>query len=182
MMTKFCLFFGYVRKYKGLDILFDAFKLAIKNEPKLKLLVAGEFYDNPEPYVDQIKKLNIESDVKLFNQFIPNEEVQKYYMASDLVVLPYRSATQSGILNVAYGFNKPVLVTNVGGLSEFVVNEKTGLIVPPESPEEIAKGINKFFELRNYIDFEGSIKALVKNNEFEKLPSVISEIIEETRN
>jgi glycosyltransferase involved in cell wall biosynthesis len=177
---KVILFFGYVRKYKGLDILISAFKILLNEGYKLKLLIAGEFYDNPEPYHNQIKDLKLENEVKLFNQFIPNEEVKKYYLASDLVILPYRSATQSGILNVAYGFLKPVLVTDVGGLAEFVEDEKTGLIIKPESPYEIAEGVKKYLKLEEKVDFTGNIKALVKKNDFEKLPFVISEIIRET--
>ena len=109
------LFFGYVRKYKGLDLLIEAFPKILAHNPKAKLLIVGEFYDDPQDYFDLVKKLNIEDKVKVINQFVPNEEVAKYYQASDIVILPYRSATQSGILNVAYGFSKPVIVTNVGG-------------------------------------------------------------------
>lgn len=171
---KVLLFFGYVRKYKGLDILLKSVPLLSE---EYKLMVVGEFYDNPEEYLNLIKELGITERVKLINQFIPNEEVGKYYKASDLVILPYRSATQSGILNVAYGFGKAVIVTNVGGLGEFVKPEKTGLIVKPEMPEEIAKGVVKYFQLKESIDFGKYISEEVNKNEFNRIPELMDEII-----
>ena len=142
------LFFGYVRKYKGLDILLEAFPKILEQHPEAFLLVVGEFYDKPDYYFNIIKKFNIENKVRVINKFVPNEEVSKYYLSSDVVILPYRSATQSGILNVAYGFKKPVIVTDVGGLSEFVVKNKTGIVVNSASPEALVNGINEFFELK----------------------------------
>ena len=133
------LFFGYVRKYKGLDILLKAFWKIVQKFPNTLLLVVGEFYDNPDNYYNLIEELNIQERVKVINQFVANEEVAKYFFATDVVVLPYRSATQSGILNVAYGFNKPVIVTNVGGLAEFVIEGKTGFVIKPGSEDEIVK-------------------------------------------
>lgn len=174
------LFFGYVRKYKGLDLLIQALPLIKSSIANLKLLIVGEFYDSIQSYVDLIKKYNLENDTIIINQFIPNEEVGKYYKISDLVVLPYRSATQSGILNVAYGFSKPVVVTNVGGLSEFVEQKKTGIVVEPNSPNEIAKGIIEFFYLKNSVNFEHNIQELVKKNSFEKLPELFFQIISDT--
>lgn len=171
------LFFGYIRKYKGLDILIKAFPNIKKNNPDAKLLIVGEFYDNPEEYKSLIKSLNIENDVVLINNFVPNEEVEKYYNASDVVMLPYRSATQSGILNVAYGFNKPVIVTNVGGLSEFVTEGKTGLIIEPENEAAISDSINKFRELCKNVNFTEEIKTRVSKNSFTKLPELFNEIL-----
>jgi glycosyltransferase involved in cell wall biosynthesis len=177
---KVILFFGYVRKYKGLDILLRAFKGISEEVPGIKLLVAGEFYDNPEEYYDIIKENGIEDKVKIVNQYIPNEEVYKYYSAADLVVQPYRSATQSGILNVAYGFLKPVVVTRVGGLEEFVQNEKTGIIVEPESPAEIVKGVKRFFDIADEVDFKGYIQEMVNNNKFNNLQLLFAKILEES--
>lgn len=171
------LFFGYIRKYKGLDILIKAFPNIKKNNPDAKLLIVGEFYDNPEEYYNLIKSLNINNEVKLINQFVPNEEVGKYYNASDLVMLPYRSATQSGILNVAYGFYKPVIVTNVGGLSEFVSEEKTGLIIEPNNIEALSNSVNKFRELQKHVDFADEIKKRVSENSFSKLPELFNDIL-----
>jgi glycosyltransferase involved in cell wall biosynthesis len=111
---------------------------------------------------------------------VPNEEVGEYYLASDLNILPYRSATQSGILNVSYGFLKPVLVTNVGGLSETVINGKTGIVIEPNSPEAIVKGVKAFFKLYGKIDFSGNIKDYIKENKFENLPGLFQQIIEDS--
>jgi glycosyltransferase involved in cell wall biosynthesis len=177
---KVLLFFGYVRKYKGLDLLIDAFPSIKSSIPGAKLLIVGEFYDSPDFYLNKIKQLQIEKDTVVVNQFVPNEEVGKYYKACDLVILPYRSATQSGILNVAYGFSKPVLVTDVGGLSEFVEDKKTGLIIRPDSPQEIASGVSEFFNLTAHVDFENNIKDFVNRNNFGKLPQLFNQIISDS--
>jgi glycosyltransferase involved in cell wall biosynthesis len=178
--NKILLFFGYVRKYKGLDLLIDAIPDIIKEIPEIRLLIVGEFYDDPSTYFKRIKELGVSDYVKLVNKFIPNEEVGKYYQASDLNVLPYRSATQSGILNVSYGFLKPVLVTNIEGLSEFVKDGKTGIIIESISPAAIVKGVKDFFKLNEQIDFQGNIKDYIKENKFEKLPELFQQIIEDS--
>jgi glycosyltransferase involved in cell wall biosynthesis len=178
---KVLLFFGYVRKYKGLDLLIEAFPAIRSSIPNAKLLIVGEFYDSPELYTDKIKKLGIDKDTVIVNNFVPNEDVGKYYKVSDLVMLPYRSATQSGILNVAYGFLKPVVATNVGGFSEFVEDKKTGIIIKPDSPQEIAHGVNEFFRLKESVDFEKNIKELVNRNKFGNLALLFSQIIMDTQ-
>jgi glycosyltransferase involved in cell wall biosynthesis len=177
--NKVLLFFGYIRHYKGLDILIEAMPGILTIYPEARLLVVGEFYDNPSSYLDKIKELGIEEYVKIINRFVPNEEVGQYYQACDLNILPYRSATQSGILNVSYGFEVPVLVTRVGGLTEFIVEGKTGLIIDPGSAEAIVNGVKEFFDLSRIVDFAGNIKDFVKQNKFEKLPELFQEIIEE---
>jgi glycosyltransferase involved in cell wall biosynthesis len=170
------LFFGYVRKYKGLDILIEAFPKILLEIPESRLLIVGEFYDKPDPYLDQIKNLGVEDKVKVVNKFVPNEEVAKYYEVSDVVILPYRSATQSGILNVAYGFNKPVIVTDVGGLAEFVDEGKTGFVVEPDA---IVEGVKSFINVKSKVDFVGHINELNKKNRFNQLPEVIKQIIDD---
>ena len=178
--SKLLLFFGYVRKYKGLDLLLEALAELIKKDSSFNLLVAGEFYDDEKFYTDKIESLQLEAHVKLLNDFIPNEEVSKYFEPSDLVVLPYRSATQSGILNLAYGFLKPVLVTNVGGLAEFVDNGKTGYVIKPDSQENLVKGIIMFYEQRQKINFEENIKNRVSQNNFNNLSELFEKIISDT--
>ena len=178
--TLVLLFFGYVRKYKGLDILIEAFPKILSTNPKAKLLIVGEFYDDPKEYIELIKKLGIEERVKVINQFVPNEDVGKYYQVSDVVILPYRSATQSGILNVAYGLNKPVIVTDVGGLAEFVDEGKTGFVVKPNSPDAIMEGVNKFLNTRNKVDFTFYIQERNRKNSFNQLPEVFDKILEES--
>jgi len=176
--AKVILFFGYVRKYKGLDILIDAFKIAKKNLPELRLIIAGEFYDDPTPYLQQIQQSGFKNDIRVFNQFIPNEEVSMYFDLSDVVVQPYRNATQSGILNMAYGFEKPAVVTGVGGLGEFVENDKTGIIVKEINPSDVAKGILRFYELKDTVDFKSNIIERVNENGFGKINTTFHEIIE----
>jgi glycosyltransferase involved in cell wall biosynthesis len=173
------LFFGYVRKYKGLDILLKAFPKILQKFPNTFLLIVGEFYDNPDSYFKLIEELNIPERVKVINQFVPNEEVAKYYLSSDVVVLPYRSATQSGILNVAYGFNKPVIVTNVGGLAEFVIEGKTGFVIKPNSEDEIVKGYEEYLKMKDEENFKENILEYNRKNSFDNLPELISQIITE---
>jgi glycosyltransferase involved in cell wall biosynthesis len=175
------LFFGYVRKYKGLDIIIEAFPKILSTNPKAKLLIVGEFYDDPKEYFELIKKLKIEEQAKVINQFVPNEDVAKYYQAADVVILPYRSATQSGILNVAYGFYKPVIVTDVGGLAEFVDEGKTGFVVKPNSPATIAEGVNKFLLFRDKTDFSKYIQARNRKNSFNQLPEVFEKILDDSK-
>ena len=175
------LFFGYVRKYKGLDILIKAFLKIISKYPKARLLIVGEFYDNPKEYLELIKNLGIEKNVKVINQFVPNEDVGKYYQAADVVILPYRSATQSGILNVAYGFYKPVIVTNVGGLAEFVDEGKTGFVVKPNSPNAIFEGVDKYIYSKDKTNFADYIQLRNEKNRFYHLPEVYEKILEECK-
>ncbi len=173
------LFFGYVRKYKGLDILLEAMPEIIRIHPDTYLIVVGEFYDKPETYTSIVEKNKLNSNVKILNRFVPNEEVAKYYNAADAVVLPYKSATQSAVLNVAYSFKKPVIVTNVEGLAEFVEDGKTGVIVNPDSVDEIVKGYGKFLELKDSVDFKTHIEKRNKENSFENLPALIKEMLNE---
>ena len=148
------LFFGFIRKYKGLDILLDAMKIIKENTKSqisnLKLLVAGEFYDDEKSYLQQINRLGINDDVILRTDFIPDSEVKYYLCAADAVIQPYRNATQSGVTPLAYYFEKPMIVTNVGGLPSLVPNEKAGIVTEPTAPS-IANAILRFYQLgENY--------------------------------
>ena len=144
------LFFGFIRKYKGLDILLDAMRILkqdVKSEiSNLKLLVAGEFYEDEKPYLDQIQRLGIAENVIMRTNFIPDSQVKYYLCAADAVVQPYRSATQSGVTPLAYYFEKPMIVTNVGGLPSLVPNEKAGLVAEPNA-ESLAAAIQRFYQL-----------------------------------
>ncbi|MDB5275659.1 MAG: glycosyltransferase [Ferruginibacter sp.] len=147
---KIMLFFGFIRKYKGLDILLDAIKiLKASKYPPLgdggKLLIAGEFYEDRKPYDEQIAKLGIEDRLILRTEFIADSEVKYYLSAADVVIQPYRSATQSGVTPLAYHFEKPMIVTNVGGLPSLVPDDKVGLIAEPTA-ESIAAKITEFFQ------------------------------------
>jgi len=171
------LFFGYIRKYKGLDVLIKAFPTILEKHPSSCLLIAGEFYDNPSRYLKLIDKLNVRDRVKVINKFIPNEEISKYYQVSDVVILPYLSATQSAILNVTYSFMKPVIATDVGGLAEFVEEGKTGVIVKPNSVDEIVRGYSEFLRLKQSVDFSLNIEKHNSKNSFKNLPGLFEEII-----
>ena len=138
------LFFGLVRKYKGLMELIEAMSLVHRDD--VTCLVVGEFYDKPTPYLERIKELKLDMRFKVVNNYIPNEDVEQYFAAADVVVLPYRRATQSGIVQIAYHFQRPVIATSVGGLPECIDNERTGLLVPPRDPESLARAIDRYYD------------------------------------
>lgn len=141
----YLLFFGFIRGYKGLDLTLQSFADSRLRELPLKLIIAGEYYDKKEKYQALIKQLNIEEHLVQRNDFIPNEEVGKYFSACDLVIQTYKNATQSGVSQVAYHFNKPMIVTNVGGLHEFVPHMKVGYVTEKD-PKEIADAIIDYYQ------------------------------------
>jgi glycosyltransferase involved in cell wall biosynthesis len=130
---KILLFFGFIRKYKGLDILLDAMADKRIQEAKIKLLIAGEFYGDEKNYTELIEKLGIKNSLILHTDFIPDSEVRNYLCAADAVVQPYRNATQSGVTPLAYHFEKPMIVSNVGGLPLLVPHKKVGLVAEPNA-------------------------------------------------
>jgi D-inositol-3-phosphate glycosyltransferase len=138
------LFFGYVRRYKGLGVLLDAMAL-LKGRLDLQLLIVGEFYDDEAPYRERIRALGLEGNVTVRSDYVPNDEVKNYFSAADAVVLPYSSGTQSGIAQIAYNFDVPVIATTVGGLAEAERDGETGVLVPPDNPPALADGIVRFF-------------------------------------
>ncbi len=140
------LFFGFIRQYKGLDLLLRAMADERIQADNIVLLVAGEFYQDEKPYLSLINTLKLENKVILHTHFIPENEVKYYCCAADVIVQPYRNATQSGITPLAYHFNKPMIVTDVGGLAQMVVHGVTGLIAEPND-QSIAKQILHYFEL-----------------------------------
>ena len=145
---RYILFFGLIRDYKGLDLLLEAFSTNEIREKNIKLIIAGEYYSDPVPYKKLIEKYNLEQNIIQVEQFIPDSEVHLYFNACDLVVQPYKSATQSGVTQIAYHFNKPMIVTDVGGLKEMCPNGKVGYVVSPNA-DEIKKAILKFFNETN---------------------------------
>jgi len=140
------LFFGFIRKYKGLDLLLEAMADERIKKAGIKLLVAGEFYEEAKPFYEQIEKLGINDQLILRTDFIQDSEVKNYLCAADAVIQPYRNATQSGVTPLAYHFEKPMVVTNVGGLPSLVPDRKVGLVVEP-NPQAIAEGILEFYQL-----------------------------------
>lgn len=148
--AKVILFFGFIRRYKGLDLLLKAMAEPELKEQDIQLLVAGEFYEDENEYRDLIHSLGIDKKVIMHNRFIADSEVRNYLCLADCVVQPYRDATQSGVTPLAYHFDKPMIVTNVGGLPGLVPHEKAGLICEPE-PASIATAIIRFYQLgENY--------------------------------
>jgi glycosyltransferase involved in cell wall biosynthesis len=146
--TQYLLFFGIIRDYKGLDLLIDTWKL-MKDRGQTKgkkVIVAGEYYNNKEKYTAQIEALGLQNDILVHDFFIPDDEVKYYFSAADVVVQPYKDATQSGVTQIAYQFSVPMIVTNVGGLAEIVPDGRSGF-VSESSPESIAAAIEKFYAI-----------------------------------
>jgi D-inositol-3-phosphate glycosyltransferase len=154
---KYLLFFGFIRKYKGLDILLRAFADKRIQEAGIKLIIAGEYYDKPEEYQAIIKEHNLESAVVQVNDFIPDSEVSTYFSAADMVVQTYKTATQSGVTQIAYYYHNPMLVTNVGGLAELVPHNKVGYVTSTDTLE-IADAILDFYENKREAEFIENIK------------------------
>lgn len=139
------LFFGLIRRYKGLPTLLEAMPLVLR-KLDCTLLIVGEFYDGKERYLNLIDRLGLAPNVRVIDRFVPDGEVSLYFSAADLVVLPYESATQSGIIPVAYAFERPVLATRVGGLPEVVRDGETGLLVEPHNPPALAEAVIRFYD------------------------------------
>jgi D-inositol-3-phosphate glycosyltransferase len=161
---KVILFFGYIRAYKGLMILIDAMNELKRwrfNFEGMKLIVVGEPYEDMKKYHSRIEELHLGSRIQIISDYVANDMVAIYFSAADVVVLPYLSATQSGIVQIAYNFNKPVIVTDVGGLGEVVLDGITGYVVPPNDPVALAEAIGKFY-------FEGKESAFSSNIKNEK--------------
>ena len=141
---RYALFFGFIRDYKGLDMLLEAMADRRMAAHGVKLIVAGEFYGDPKPYMEQIERLGIADSVILRTDFIPDGEVNRYFCAADVVVQPYKTATQSGVTQIAFNFERPMIVTRVGGLPEIVPHKKVGFVVEPH-PRMIADAIVRFY-------------------------------------
>jgi glycosyltransferase involved in cell wall biosynthesis len=154
---KTILFFGFIRKYKGLMFLLDAMPDLIKKH-NVKLIIAGEFYESETPYRQKIKDLGISDNVILLSSFMPEDKVRYFFSACDCLVLPYIDATQSGIVPLAYFYDKPVIVTDVGGLSEVIINGKTGFVITPKSSDAIFEAVNRFYNENLENEFSENIK------------------------
>ena len=143
---KIILFFGYIRKYKGLDLLIHAMANEAIKKLGIQLMIVGEFYEDASAYHDLVSSLGLQDQIKFYSNYIPDGEVKNYVCSADFIIQPYKNATQSGVTPLAYHFQKPMLVTNVGGLADTVPNLKTGIVVAPTT-EAIAKGIETLYEL-----------------------------------
>jgi glycosyltransferase involved in cell wall biosynthesis len=168
------LFFGFIRDYKGLDVLLKS--MALLKDENIKLIVAGEFYSNSEFYLNLINELKIKDRVYLFTDFIPTSDVKYYFSASDAVILPYKDATQSGIVQIAMNFRKPVIATDVGGLGEVVLNDSTGFVVEKENPETLADAIRKFYSENKEIQFTENVEKELEKYSWKKFVRGIMEL------
>ncbi|HTX89125.1 MAG TPA: glycosyltransferase, partial [Bacteroidales bacterium] len=176
----YLLFFGFIRDYKGLDLLLEAMADPGIRERKLKLLVAGEFYTDAEPFHQLIRKLNLEERVVLSNDFIPDRAVVNYFCAADLVVQPYKSATQSGVTQIAYHFDRPMIITDVGGLAEIVPDGKVGYVVKPD-PGAIAAAILRFYREDREQEFSENAKLEKTKYSWSKMLETIDMVLTHIR-
>ncbi len=168
------LFFGFIRDYKGLDVLLKAMS-ELKKE-NIKLIVAGEFYSDKGKYLNLINELEIKDKVYLYTDFIPTSEVKYYFSASDAVILPYKDATQSGIVQIAMNFRKPVIASNVGGLGEVILANQTGFIVGKDNPNALADAIRKFYKENKEDEFVKNLDREVEKYSWKKFVNGIMEI------
>ncbi len=176
------LYFGVVRRYKGLMTLLQAFpKVAQHFEGDIRLLVAGEFYDSPQPYLEEIENSGFANRISLHNRFIPNEEVGYFFAAADAVALPYSSASQSGVTQTAFGYGLPVVSTRVGGLPEVITHGKTGMICPPDNPAALADTIIQFYRIRGDVDWAGNIEREKSRFSWDNLVRAVENFASEVR-
>lgn len=176
MDEKLLLFFGFVREYKGLKHLLNAMP-QIKNKlQNVKLMVVGSFGDDKEDYINLIKSKQIEDCVEVIDNYIPDNEVEKYFSACDLVVCPYESATQSGIVQIAYGFEKPVVVTNVGGLPDVVEDGKTGYVVEARNPNMLATVIMDFYQNKKEEELIENVSLEAEKFSWNRMRETIEEV------
>jgi glycosyltransferase involved in cell wall biosynthesis len=173
---KIILFFGFIRDYKGLDVLLQAMS-ELKNKISVKLVIAGEFYTDKERYINLIETLKINENICFFSDFIPTSDVKYYFSACDAVILPYKDATQSGIVQIAMNFKKPVIASNVGGLGEVVHHNKTGFILDKANPSLLANAILKFYDGKKEKEFVENIENEISKYSWEKFVKNMMELI-----
>ena len=172
------MFFGLIREYKGLDLLLDAMRDPRLKEYPIKLLVAGEFYDSREKYFEKVVANHLENIVRFCDWFIKDEDVKYYFCSTDLVCLPYKSATQSGVTQIAFHFNKPMLVTDVGGLKEIVKDGLCGYVVKPDT-KSIADALLDF--CTNRPDFTLSLKEEKKKYGWDIMTKAIMDLYQKVK-
>ena len=165
---QYMLFFGLVRAYKGLDLLLDAFGFVKDQLPNLQLIIAGEFYEDEDKYRTQIASHQLTDRVIIKNEFIADADLRKYFGAADLIVQPYKSATQSGVTQVAFHFEKPMLVTNVGGLGEIVHDHQMGYAVDPNA-QAIAEALTDYYTQNRQADYTAYLIQQKENYSWAKL-------------
>lgn len=176
---KLLLFFGFVRDYKGLRYLIQALPQIKKELDTVKLMIVGAFGNDKEEYLQLIKSCDVEDCVEVTDGYTPDNEVEKYFAACDLVVLPYESATQSGIVQIAYGFEKPVIVTNVGGLPDVVIDKKTGYIVEPRNPQQLAQAVIAYYKEGMEERFVENVRKEAYRFSWDRMTEKVEELLQE---
>lgn len=177
---RYILFFGFIRDYKGLDLLIKAFADPRFRGRDLRLLVAGEFYSDPAPYMEMIREHHLEDEIVIRSDFIPDEEVKKYFSAADVVVQPYKTATQSGISQIAYHFEKPMIVTRVGGLPEIVPDGRVGFVTDTE-PGSIAAAILRYFDEGLEQQFAANAALEKEKYSWKRMAETITGLLQQTK-
>lgn len=171
------LFFGFVRRYKGLRHLIKALA-SVRQKLPAKLLVVGEFWEDERPYRDLVRQLGLEEAVTFYSGYVPNEEMPVYFSACDVVMLPYLEATQSGIAQLAIGFERPMIATSVGGMAETIEHNQTGLLVPPADSEALSEAVLRYFEENLAEPFAENIRAGKEQGSWMPLVHLIEELAE----
>lgn len=172
---RYILFFGFIRAYKGLDLLLEAFADPRLKDLPVKLIIAGEFYEDAAPYEALIARHQLAGRIVRATTFIPNSQVVHYFCAADLVVQPYKHATQSGVSQIAYHFDKPMLVTDVGGLAELIPDGKAGYVTAPD-PQAIANAIVDFYSHDREAEFTAHLPALKKQFSWDSMVQAIRQL------
>ena len=175
---KVLLFFGFIREYKGLSYLIQAMPEIAARTENAELLVVGDFSgaEERQRYWDMIKEYGVQDNVKVYDGYIPDREVEKFFAACDLVVLPYISATQSGIAQIAYGFDKPVIATNVGGLPDVVEDGKTGYVVEAGSQRALADAVIRYFAQDKEEEFTQNVRKEAYRFSWDRMTETIAEL------
>lgn len=175
---KILLFFGFVREYKGLKHIINAMPDIVRADSSIQLMIVGEFGGDKADYMSLIEKSGVSGSIEVVDGYIPDKEIEKYFAACDLVVLPYESATQSGIVQIAYSFEKPVIATDVGGLPEVVIDGKTGYIVPPKNPKTLGEAVVRFFREGKATEFGDNVRAEAYRYSWDRMNEVVKRLSE----
>lgn len=173
--TSYLLFFGFIRAYKGLDIMLEALADKCLAELQVKLIIAGEYYEDAAPYEELIRRYQLEDRIIRATDFIPNEKVVDYFCAADLIVQPYKNATQSGVSQIAYHFERPMLVTDVGGLAELIPDGVVGYVVPP-TPAAIAGAVVDFYAQKREESFAAGVREQKKQFSWPVMVAALKEV------
>lgn len=174
---RYLLFFGFVREYKGLKYLIQAMPDVVNRCRDIELLIAGDFRDDRDAYMQLIQETGVSDHIHVCDGYLPDSEVDNYFFASDLVVLPYVSATQSGVIQMAFGFERPVISTNVGGLPDVVTDGETGFLVKPENSRELADAVIRFFEENRADEFTENIQKGAYRFSWDRMTEIIESLV-----